>query len=72
MSDVTCSLRVADVDSLFEAIAGSGVMVRTSGAPRLQPVRVQPWGQRAGYLIDLDGTQLALIEKPAAHPRETH
>ena len=26
------------------------------------PVALREWGQRAGYLIDLDGTQLHLIE----------
>ena len=67
-SDFMCSIRVADVDSLFEAIAEAGVMVQTTGAPRLHPVRVRPWGLRAGYLIDLDGTQLALIEQPAPNP----
>lgn len=25
-------------------------------------------GLRAGYLIEIDGTQLALIEQPAAEP----
>jgi catechol 2,3-dioxygenase-like lactoylglutathione lyase family enzyme len=68
-SEFMCSIRVADVDSLFEAIAAAGVTVRETGAPRLHPVRLQPWGLRAGYLVDLDGTQLALIEQPAAEPR---
>ena len=31
--------------------------------PRLHPVHMQEWGLRAGYLIDADGTQLALIEQ---------
>jgi hypothetical protein len=26
-------------------------------------VRKQDWGLRAGYLVDLDGTQLTLIEQ---------
>jgi hypothetical protein len=30
--------------------------------PRLLPIALQEWGQRAGYLIDIDGTQLHLIE----------
>ena len=33
-----------------------------SGIPRLIPVALREWGQRAGYLIDPDGTQLHLIE----------
>ncbi|SBS73014.1 bleomycin resistance protein [uncultured Microbacterium sp.] len=69
MSDFMCSLRVADVDELFEAIVRAGVRVGPIGAPRLHAVRMQPWGLRAGYLIDLDGTQLALIEQPATEAR---
>ncbi len=57
-----CSLRVDDVDGLYAAIRASGVEERTTGYPRLHPVRMQPWGQRVGFLIDLDGTQLQLIE----------
>ncbi|MCT9820795.1 bleomycin resistance protein [Microbacterium sp. W1N] len=62
-SDFMCSLRVANVDELFEAIIRAGVNVGSIGVPRLHAVRTQPWGLRAGYLIDLDGTQLALIEQ---------
>jgi len=69
-SNFMCSIRVADVDELVETIADAGVPVRSTGAPRLNPVQMQPWGLRAGYVIDLDGTQLALIEQPAANPRD--
>ena len=62
-SDFMCSLRVGDVDELYQAILRTGVVERAAGAPRLHPVRPQPWGLRAGYLIDLDGTQLALIQR---------
>lgn len=62
-SSFMCCLRVADVDELYGAIAGSGVREGTSGTPRLHPVRLQDWGMRAGFLVDLDGTQLTLIEQ---------
>jgi hypothetical protein len=62
-SSFMCSVRVADVDELYGAIRASGVPVSTTGMPRLHAVRMQDWGQRAGYLIDPDGTQLALIEQ---------
>jgi hypothetical protein len=39
-----CSIRVADRDGLWSAIAA------------------QRWGQRAGFLNDIDGSQLHLIE----------
>lgn len=50
-----------DVDGLVDAVRASGVKERTTGYPRLHPVRMQPWGHRVGFLIDLDGTQLQLI-----------
>jgi catechol 2,3-dioxygenase-like lactoylglutathione lyase family enzyme len=64
-SSFMCSVRVADVDELYETIRRSGVGEATAGMPRLHPVRRQDWGRRAGYLVDPDGTQLALIEESA-------
>lgn len=61
-SSFMCSVRVDRVDDLYERIRDSGVEEREAGHPRLVPVRPQPWGQRAGFLIDLDGTQLHLID----------
>ncbi len=60
-----CSIRVDDVDALYAHVRASGVPEESVGMPRLHPVRMQPWGQRAGFLIDLDGTQLNLIENGA-------
>ncbi|MCS5733457.1 bleomycin resistance protein [Herbiconiux daphne] len=62
-SSFMCCLRVADVDELYDAIRRSGVPEKTTGMPRLHPVRAQEWGFRAGYLVDPDGTQLTLIEQ---------
>ncbi|WP_380161419.1 bleomycin resistance protein [Kineococcus sp. R86509] len=61
-SSFTCTMRVADVDALWSAIAASGVPQTRRGIPRLVPVEQQTWGFRSGALIDLDGTQLTLIE----------
>jgi uncharacterized glyoxalase superfamily protein PhnB len=61
-SSSRCSIRVDDVDELYERIRGAGVEERADGRPRLTPVRRQPWGQRVGFLVDPDGTQLQLIE----------
>lgn len=57
------SIRISDLDELYEAVRASGVPELTVGIPRLVPVALREWGQRAGYLIDLDGTQLHLIEE---------
>jgi hypothetical protein len=56
------SIRLGDLDELYEAVRASGVPEVTAGIPRLIPVALREWGQRAGYLIDIDGTQLHLIE----------
>lgn len=61
-SSFMCSVRVDALDDLYERIRQSGVEEREDGHPRLHPVRTQPWGQRAGFLVDVDGTQLNLIE----------
>jgi len=56
------SIRISDLEELYAAIRASGVPEVTTGMPRLIPVALREWGQRAGYLIDPDGTQLHLIE----------
>ncbi|MFD0482372.1 bleomycin resistance protein [Kineococcus sp. GCM10028916] len=61
-SSSTCTVRVADVDALWSAIAAAGVPQTRRGIPRLVPVEQQTWGFRSGALVDLDGTQLTLIE----------
>jgi len=64
-SSFMCSVRVDDVDELYRQIAAAGVVEKAVGRPRLHPVRMQPWGQRVGFLVDPDGTQLHLIENLA-------
>ncbi|PSL37590.1 glyoxalase/bleomycin resistance protein/dioxygenase superfamily protein [Labedella gwakjiensis] len=61
-SSFMCSIRVDDLDELYARIRDAGVEETTEGHPRLHPVRTQPWGGRAGFLVDPDGTQLHLIE----------
>ncbi|UYO96899.1 bleomycin resistance protein [Microbacterium sp. M28] len=64
-SSFMCSIRVDDVDELYRQIRATGVIEASVGFPRLHPVEPQPWGQRAGFLVDPDGTQLNLIENVA-------
>jgi hypothetical protein len=65
-SSFMCSIRVDDLDDLYGAVAAAGVPSATRGIPRLTPVEMQSWGQRAAFLIDLDGTELHLIENSVA------
>ncbi|BAJ74533.1 lactoylglutathione lyase [Microbacterium testaceum StLB037] len=64
-SSFMCSIRVDDVDELYRRITAAGVVEKTVGFPRVHPVTTQPSGLRIGNLIDIDGTQLNLIENPA-------
>lgn len=61
-SSFMCSIRIDDVDEFYTRIRESGVEEKTEGRPRLHPVRLQDWGQMVGYLVDVDGTQLHLIQ----------
>jgi catechol 2,3-dioxygenase-like lactoylglutathione lyase family enzyme len=61
-SSFMCGLRVDDLDALYAAVRASGVAECAEGHPRLHAPSLQPWGRRVAHLIDLDGTQVNLIE----------
>jgi catechol 2,3-dioxygenase-like lactoylglutathione lyase family enzyme len=65
-SSFMCSIRVDDVDELYRSITAAGVVEKTVGFPRVHPVATQPSGLRIGNLIDIDGTQVNLIENPSS------
>ncbi|GAA1125919.1 bleomycin resistance protein [Microbacterium natoriense] len=61
-SSFRCSIRVADLDDLWAAATGADIPIAQTGFPRLHAPRLENSGLRIAYLVDLDGTQLALIE----------
>ncbi len=61
-SSFMCSIRVGDVDDLYDRMRSCGIPESETEIPRLTPIALRPWGQRAGFLVDLDGTQVHLIE----------
>ena len=61
-SSFMCSIRVEDLQGLRSAVVAAGVPESSTGIPRMSSIAMQYWGQRAAFLIDLDGTQLHLIE----------
>lgn len=57
-----CCLRVDDLDGWYDRIVEAGVPEGVTGFPRHHPPRDEPWGGRAAYLLDPDGTQLTIIQ----------
>ena len=62
----SCCLRIDDLDGLVDQAVSAGIAEGTEGAPRLHRPKVEPSGERIGYLIDLDGTLLRLVANPPA------
>jgi catechol 2,3-dioxygenase-like lactoylglutathione lyase family enzyme len=57
-----CCLRVDDVDALYAACVAAGLPETHRGWPRLHPPEVEESGLRIGYLVDLDGNLLRLVQ----------
>jgi catechol 2,3-dioxygenase-like lactoylglutathione lyase family enzyme len=51
-----CYLRVADVDSLYQAFAAAGLP--RQGIPRMDLLANKPWGMREFAVVDDDGNLL--------------
>jgi catechol 2,3-dioxygenase-like lactoylglutathione lyase family enzyme len=62
MSSFGCCLRLDDLDEFYGTCKGAGLPEGNQGFPRLHPPRIEPWGGRVGFLNDLDGTVLRLIQ----------
>ena len=63
-SSFSCCLRLDDVDHFYAACLTAGIPETRRGWPRLHPPMVEDSGLRIGYLIDLDGTLLRLVQNP--------
>lgn len=60
----SCCLRIDDLDTLIDQILSAGVAEASEGWPRLHRPKIEPSGERIGYLVDEDGTLLRLIANP--------
>jgi catechol 2,3-dioxygenase-like lactoylglutathione lyase family enzyme len=58
----SCCLRLDDIDELYAAALAAGLPVTHRGWPRLHPPAVEDSGMRIGYLVDLDGNLLRLVQ----------
>jgi catechol 2,3-dioxygenase-like lactoylglutathione lyase family enzyme len=58
----SCCLRLDDLDAFYTSCKEAGLPEGRGGQPRLQAPRVEAWGGRVGFLVDLDGTLVRLIQ----------
>jgi hypothetical protein len=61
-SSFGCCLRLDDLGSFYEACRAAGIAEASGGQPRLQPPRLEHSGLTIGYMVDLDGTLLRLVQ----------
>lgn len=59
--DFGCCLRVADLQSLYDAVIAAGVPEKRYGLPSVRPIATQAWGQQMSTLLDPDGNLLRMI-----------
>lgn len=64
-SSFGCCLRLDDLGAFFQTCEQAGIPCRPTGWPRLHaPATDAPSGLTIGYLVDLDGTLLRLVQNP--------
>ena len=59
--DIACCLRVADLESLYDAVQAAGIPEKRYGLPSVRPIATMPWGQQMSTLLDPDGNLLRMI-----------
>lgn len=62
----SCCLRMNDIDAFIDQAVAAGIPEASEGWPRLHRPKVEPSGERIGYLVDEDGTLLRLVANPPA------
>jgi hypothetical protein len=58
----SCCLRLDNLGDFCAAVRRAGVPERCAGQPRLRPPQIEESGLMIGYLVDLDGSLLRLIQ----------
>jgi len=61
-SSFSCCLRLDELTRFYAACQAVGLREAHTGIPRLVPPRVESSGLLIGYLVDLDGTLVRLIQ----------
>jgi hypothetical protein len=57
-----CCLRLDDLASFYGTCRDAGILETGEGQPRLQPPRKEQSGLTIGYMVDLDGTLVRLVQ----------
>ncbi len=63
-SSFGCCLRLDDLDGFYAICRAADIPETTEGWPRLHPPKREHSGMTIGYLVDLDGTLLRLVQNP--------
>lgn len=61
-SSFSCCLRLEDVQAFHKLCVDAGIPGQTTGWPRLHAPKLEHSGMVIGYLVDLDGTLLRLVQ----------
>ena len=62
LSSFSCCLRMDDLDGFYQMCRKAGIPEQPKGSPRLHPPAAEHSGLTIGYMVDLDGTLLRLIQ----------
>ncbi len=65
-SSFGCCLRLDDVHAFHRACLAAGVPEQSVGWPRIQAPKLEHSGMTIGYLVDLDGSLLRLVQNEAS------
>lgn len=61
-SSFSCCLRLDDVDGFYRNCIAAGIPQHSTGWPRIHAPKLEHSGMMIGYLVDLDGTLLRLVQ----------
>jgi catechol 2,3-dioxygenase-like lactoylglutathione lyase family enzyme len=64
-SSFSCCLRLDSLTEFYSDCVIAGIPESNIGWPRIHPPKVEHSGMTIGYLVDLDGTLLRLVQNPA-------
>jgi catechol 2,3-dioxygenase-like lactoylglutathione lyase family enzyme len=64
-SSFSCCLRLDNLDAFYERCRAAGIPEQSTGWPRIHAPKLEHSGMTIGYLVDLHGTLLRLVQNPA-------